>query len=75
MSRIDETYLTRLIDDLQSAETEVFNKLKQPSTKANDIFKVGKLYEKQSKLLNSMKHNALTLKALLPKIKEAETAK
>jgi CRISPR/Cas system CSM-associated protein Csm5 (group 7 of RAMP superfamily) len=75
MSRIDEQYLTRLIDDLQTAETEVFNKLKQPPTKANEIFKLGKLLEKQSKLLNSMKHSAVTLKSILPRIKEAESSK
>ena len=72
---IDDSYLNRLIDELQSCENEVFNKLKQPTSKANEIFKVSKLYEKQSKVLNQMKHNAITLKNLLPKIKEAELAK
>lgn len=75
MSRINENFLSRLIDDLHSAETEVFNKLKSTQTNNSDIFKVQKLYEKQSKLLYSMKSNAVTLKNLVAKIKESEESK
>lgn len=69
-NRIDEIYLQRLIDDLQTDHNNLFNSLKNNSTEKERNKLADKKVDKHTKLLGELMTKALTLKTLLATTKK-----
>jgi len=68
-TRVDEIYLQRLLDDLQTDHTTLFNSLKTNLTAKEKTNLVEKKVEKHTKLLSDLMNKILNLKHLLEQIK------
>jgi hypothetical protein len=69
-NRIDELYLQRLIDDLQTDHTNLFNSLKQNASEKERNKLADKKVDKHTKLLSDLMTKALALKTLLATVKK-----
>ena len=69
-NRIDEMYLQRIIDDLQSDHTNLFNSLKNNATEKERQKLADRKVEKHTKLVSDLMSKAMTLKTLLSTIKK-----
>jgi hypothetical protein len=69
MNRIDETYLQRLIDDLQQDYNTLFNSIKNPTEKDKQKLKLKKT-DRHTSLISKLMTTALQLKQLLEDIKK-----
>jgi len=69
-NRVDELYLQRLIDDLQSDYTNLFNSLKNNTTEKEREKLIDKKVDKHTKLLADLMNKALALKTLLSTIRK-----
>ena len=67
-NRVDELYLQRLIDDLQSDYTNLFNSLKGNITEKERAKLADKKVDKHTKLLADLMTKSLALKTLLSTI-------
>jgi hypothetical protein len=69
-SKLDDMYLTRLIDDLQTEHTNLFNSLKSNSNNEKERNKLKeKQIEKRCRLLSDLMTKALSLKTILSQVK------
>ena len=69
-NRVDEIYLQRVIDDLQSYYTNLFNSLKNNATEKERAKLADKKVDKHTKLLADLMTKSLALKTLLSTIKK-----
>lgn len=69
-NRIDELYLQRLIDDLQTDHTNLFNSLKQNASEKERNKLADRKVDKHTKLLSDLMTKALALKTLLATVKK-----
>ena len=67
--RVDEGYLTRLIDDLQQDHNTLFNEMKTSGTAGKEKGYDLKL-DRQTKIISSLMNNAMSLKTLKTTIKK-----
>jgi hypothetical protein len=70
INRVDELYLQRVIDDLQSDYNNLFNSLKNNSTEKEREKLADKKVDKHTKLLADLMTKSLALKTLLALIKK-----
>ena len=63
-------YLQRIIDDLQSDHTNLFNSLKNNATEKERQKLADRKVEKHTKLVSDLMSKAMTLKTLLSTIKK-----
>ncbi len=75
MSKIDSSYIERVLNDVLNLDREVFSKLNAPTTKQTELYKLDKMYAKQSRVLNTIKNNLVELKNVIKKIEDAEKQK
>jgi len=68
-TRVDENYLQKLLDDLQSDHTTLFNSLKANMTAKEKTNLVERKVERHAKLLSDLMNKILNLKHLLEQIK------
>jgi len=68
-TRVDEIYLQRLLDDLQTDHTTLFNSLKANLTPKEKTNLVERKVERHAKLLSDLMNKILNLKHLLEQIK------
>jgi len=69
-NRVDESYLQRIIDDLQQDYNNLFNSLKNGATEKDKIKLKAKKVDRHTKLLANMMNSALLLKQLLEEVKK-----
>lgn len=69
-NRVDESYLQRIIDDLQQDYNNLFNSLKNGATEKDKIKLKSKKVDRHTKLLANMMNSALLLKQLLEEVKK-----
>lgn len=69
-NRVDELYLQRLIDDLQTDHNNLFNSLKNNSTEKERQKLNDRKVEKHTKLVADLMSKAMSLKTLLSTIKK-----
>jgi hypothetical protein len=75
MSRIDNSYIEQMLNNIINLDREVFAKLNAPPTKQTELYKLDRMYAKQSKLLNTIRNNLVELKNVMKKIEDAEKQK
>jgi hypothetical protein len=71
MSRVNDSYLTNLITDLGTEETDCFKTINKQGFNQNKVKddKLERMIERQAKLLSQLKYNANALKSHLEKMK------
>jgi len=69
-NRVDELYLQRLIDDLQTDHNNLFNSLKNNATEKERQKLTDRKVEKHTKLVADLMSKAMSLKTLLSTIKK-----
>lgn len=69
-SRVDELYLQKIIDDLQSDYNNLFNSLKNNATEKERAKLIDRKVDKHTKLLADLMTKSLALKTLLSTIKK-----
>ena len=69
-NRVDELYLQRIIDDLQTDYNNLFNSLKNNNTEKERMKLTDKKVDKHTKLLADLMTKSLALKTLLSTIKK-----
>lgn len=69
-NRVDETYLQRIIDDLQQDHNNLFNSLKNGTTEKDKIRIKNKKISKHTQLISRIMTNSLELKQLLEEVKK-----
>jgi len=70
MNRVDESYLQRLIDDLQQDHNNLFNSLKNGIADKEKIKLKNKKVDKHTQLIAKLMNSALLLKQLLEEVKK-----
>jgi DNA-directed RNA polymerase beta subunit len=70
MNRVDESYLQRLIDDLQQDHTNLFNSLKNSVAEKDKDKLKNKKVDKHTQLIAKLMNSALLLKHLLEEVKK-----
>ena len=70
MNRVDESYLQRLIDDLQQDHTNLFNSLKNSVAEKDKLKLKNKKVDKHTQLIAKLMNSALLLKHLLEEVKK-----
>jgi DNA-directed RNA polymerase beta subunit len=69
-NRVDESYLQRLIDDLQQDHTNLFNSLKNSVAEKDKDKLKNKKVDKHTQLIAKLMNSALLLKHLLEEVKK-----
>jgi hypothetical protein len=69
-NRVDESYLQRLIDDLQQDHTNLFNSLKNSVAEKDKLKLKNKKVDKHTQLIAKLMNSALLLKQLLEEVKK-----
>ena len=69
-NRVDDSYLQRLIDDLQQDHTNLFNSLKNSIAEKDKLRLKNKKVEKHTQLIAKLMNSALLLKQLLEDVKK-----
>jgi hypothetical protein len=69
-NRVDESYLQRLIDDLQQDHTNLFNSLKNSVAEKDKLKLKNKKVDKHTQLIAKLMNSALLLKHLLEEVKK-----
>ena len=69
-NRVDESYLQRLIDDLQQDHNNLFNALKSGTTEKDKTKLKNKKVDKHAQLIAKLMNSALLLKQLLEEVKK-----
>ena len=69
-NRVDESYLQRLIDDLQQDHTNLFNSLKNSVAEKDKDKLKNKKVDKHTQLIAKLMNSALLLKQLLEEVKK-----
>jgi len=69
-NRVDESYLQRLIDDLQQDHNNLFNSLKSGTTEKDKTKLKNKKVDKHTQLIAKLMNSALLLKQLLEEVKK-----
>jgi hypothetical protein len=71
-NRVDESYLQRLIDDLQQDHNTLFNSLKNGSAEKEKLKLKNKKVDKHTNLIAKLMNSALLLKQLLEEVKKVK---
>lgn len=69
-NRVDESYLQRLIDDLQQDHNNLFNALKNGSNEKDKLKLKNKKVDRHTQLIAKLMNSALLLKQLLEEVKK-----
>lgn len=72
INRIDESYLQRLIDDLQQDYQNLFNSLKNGSNDKEKLKLKNKKVDRHTQLIAKLMNSALLLKQLLEEVKKVK---
>ncbi len=70
INRGDESYLQRLIDDLQQDHNNLFNSLKSGVAEKDKLKLKNKKVDKHTQLIAKLMNSALLLKQLLEEVKK-----
>lgn len=70
INRVDESYLQRLIDDLQQDHNNLFNSLKSGVAEKDKLKLKNKKVDKHTQLIAKLMNSALLLKQLLEEVKK-----
>ena len=69
INRVDESYLQRLIDDLQQDHNNLFNSLKNGTNEKEKTKLKNKKVDRHTQLIAKLMNSALLLKQLLEEVK------
>jgi hypothetical protein len=69
INRVDESYLQRLIDDLQQDHNTLFNSLKNGTNEKEKTKLKNKKVDRHTQLIAKLMNSALLLKQLLEEVK------
>ena len=70
INRVDESYLQRLIDDLQQDHNNLFNALKSGTEEKEKLKLKSKKVDKHTQLIAKLMTSALQLKQLIEEVKK-----